>query len=85
MDTQKLVLDIRQAAHALSIRPWTIRRYIKDGKLKPVRIGKRVLIEPSELQRLIEAGRGPHVRPRVPIPQADSERVHVQGVTASGK
>jgi excisionase family DNA binding protein len=59
MDTLKLVLDIKQAAHAFSLSPWTIRRYITDGKLKVVRIGRRVLIEPSELTRLVEAGRKP--------------------------
>lgn len=62
MEAGKLVLDVRQAAHVLSISPWTVRRYITDGKLKPVRIGRRVLIEPSELQRLVEAGRKPRVR-----------------------
>jgi excisionase family DNA binding protein len=41
----------------LSLSPWTIRRYITDGKLKTVRLGRRVLIEPSELQRLVEEGR----------------------------
>jgi excisionase family DNA binding protein len=63
MDTLKLVLDIKQAAHALSMSPWTIRRYITVGKLKAVRIGRRVLVEPKELQRLVETGRKPYVRP----------------------
>jgi excisionase family DNA binding protein len=62
MQSGRLVLDIKEAAHALSISPWTIRRYISDGKLKPIRIGRRVLLEPSELQRLVEAGRKPRVR-----------------------
>ena len=62
MDTEKLVLDVKQAANALSMSPWTIRRYITLGKLKAVRIGRRVLIEPRELQRLVEAGRKPYVR-----------------------
>jgi excisionase family DNA binding protein len=62
VDTQRMVFDVKEAARVLSISPWTIRRYITDGKLKPVRIGRRVLIEPSELQRLIEAGRKPRVR-----------------------
>ena len=57
MENTKLVLDIREAANALSLSPWTIRRYITDGNLKTVRLGRRVLIEPSELQRLIDAGR----------------------------
>ena len=57
MENAKLVLDIREAASVLSLSPWTIRRYITDGKLKTVRLGRRVLIEPSELQRLVEEGR----------------------------
>jgi excisionase family DNA binding protein len=59
MDNQELVMDIKQAAHALSISPWTIRRCIAEGKLRPVRIGRRVLLERSELERLVEAGRKP--------------------------
>jgi excisionase family DNA binding protein len=59
MENMKLVLDIKEAANVLSLSPWTIRRYITDGKLKTVRLGRRVLIEPSELQRLVEEGREP--------------------------
>jgi excisionase family DNA binding protein len=62
MDMERLVFDVKEAARVLSISPWTIRRYITDGKLKPVRIGRRVLIEPAELQRLVEAGRKPRVQ-----------------------
>jgi excisionase family DNA binding protein len=57
MEREKLVLDIKEAAHALSLSPWTLRRYIADGKLRTVRIGRRVLIEPNELTGLVEAGR----------------------------
>jgi excisionase family DNA binding protein len=59
---RKLALNAREAAHALSISPRTVRRYTADGKLKPVRIGRRVLLEPAELQRLVEAGRKPRAR-----------------------
>lgn len=62
MHVEKLLLNIKDAAQALSMSPWTIRRYITLGKLKAVRIGRRVLIEPRELQRLVEAGRKPYVR-----------------------
>lgn len=57
MDTEKLVMNVKQAAEALSISPWTVRRFIAIGKLKAVRIGRRVLLEPSELSRLVEAER----------------------------
>lgn len=57
MEGEKLLLSIREAVHAGSISPWTVMEWITDGKLKAVRLGRRVLLEPSELQRLIEAGR----------------------------
>jgi excisionase family DNA binding protein len=36
---------------------WTLRQYIREGKIHVVRIGRRVLIEPAELDRLIAQGR----------------------------
>jgi excisionase family DNA binding protein len=62
MDPDKLVLSVNEAAHALSLSPWTVRAYIAAGRLKAVRIGRRVLVEPSELQRIIESGRKPDAR-----------------------
>jgi len=52
-----MALDIREAAHQLSLSPWTIRKWIAVGKIKAVRLGSRVLVEPAELRRLIEQGR----------------------------
>ena len=49
--------NIESAAKALSLSPWTVRAYIRQGKIRPVRIGRRVLIEPAEIRRLIEEGR----------------------------
>lgn len=54
----KLTLSIEEAAHAIGLSPWTIRKYVALGKLKATHIGRRVLIEPCELRRLIDAGRG---------------------------
>ena len=53
------LLNIEEAARLLGLSPWTIRLRIHEGKLNPVRLGRRVLIEPSEIQRLVnEAKRG---------------------------
>ena len=54
---EKLALSVQEAGQAINLSPWTIRKYIKEGKITPTRIGRRVLIEPSELKRLIEQGR----------------------------
>ncbi len=45
--------SIEEAARLLGISPWTVRAYIKTGKLKPVRLGRRVLVEEAELERFV--------------------------------
>jgi len=51
------LMTIERAAQVLGISPWTVRRYISLKKIWPVRIGRRVLIEPQEIRRIVEAGR----------------------------
>jgi len=53
----RLALGVKEAAEAVGLSHWTIRKFIREGKLRNVRLGKRVLVEPGELERLIEAGR----------------------------
>ena len=53
----RLALGVKEAAEAVGLSHWTIRKFIREGKLRSVRLGKRVLVEPEELQRLIGAGR----------------------------
>ena len=57
MENERLLLSIREAAQRLSLSSWTLRAWIRQGKLRPVRLGSRLLIEPCELERLISAGR----------------------------
>jgi len=49
--------SIEQTAEALGLSPWTIRAYVRQGRIRPVRLGRRVLIEPREILRVIEEGR----------------------------
>jgi len=49
----KPLYDVNGAAQMLRISPWTIRAHIRNGKLTPVRIGRRVLLEEAELERLV--------------------------------
>jgi Helix-turn-helix domain len=51
------LLNIDEAARIIGRAHWTLRRDIKHGKLKCVHIGRRIMIEPSEIRRLIEEGR----------------------------
>ena len=47
------LFDVPTAAGLLGISSWTVRSYIARRLLKPVRIGKRVLLEGQELRRFI--------------------------------
>lgn len=47
------LLSIDKAAEKLGLSPWTLRLYLRQGKLRPVRIGRRVLLEEAELSRFI--------------------------------
>jgi len=51
------LLDLVEAAKVLAVSPWTVRAYIRQGKMSPVHIGRLVRLEPSEIQRFIEAAK----------------------------
>ena len=51
------LIPVDKAAELLGISPWTVRAYIRDRKLRAVHIGRRVLIEQSELRKFVEQAR----------------------------
>jgi excisionase family DNA binding protein len=53
---QKLLVGVRDAAAALGLSHWTVRKHIRHGKIRTIRIGRRVLVEPRELKRVIQSG-----------------------------
>jgi excisionase family DNA binding protein len=55
----KKLLSVEDAAGLLGISKWTVRSYIRDGRLKPVRLGRRVLLAEDELERLVAEGQEP--------------------------
>ena len=54
---EEIAIGIRDAAKAVGLRVWTLRAWVRQGKVKAVRLGRRVLIEPGELRSLVERGR----------------------------
>lgn len=52
----EVLLDLRDAAQVLSIRPATLRSYIKQGRANAVRMGKRWRVSLAEVDRLASEG-----------------------------
>lgn len=44
------LLSVKQVAYIFKVHPLTIRRYIKNGKLKAIRVGGNVRIKESDVQ-----------------------------------
>ncbi len=53
-DFKERLLSIDDTAICLGLSPWTIRAWLRDGKLNSHKIGKRRLIPASEVARLLE-------------------------------
>jgi excisionase family DNA binding protein len=51
------LLDVEGAAAFLSVSPWTVRAYIRDGRLQPIRLGRLVRLDAAEIQSFIEAAK----------------------------
>jgi excisionase family DNA binding protein len=49
--------DVKSAAHILGISPWTIRGYIRAGKLNPIRLGRLVRLDEEELSRFVASSK----------------------------
>lgn len=45
-------LSVKQVAYILKVHPLTVRRYIKEGKLKAVKVGGNVRIKESQLAEI---------------------------------
>jgi excisionase family DNA binding protein len=50
---EPLLLDIHGSARALSATPWAVRSLLWDGKIPYIKIGRRFLVSPADLQAFI--------------------------------
>jgi excisionase family DNA binding protein len=51
------LLSLKEAARVLGVSFWSVRRLITLGKLTPVQVGRRVLLEQSTIEAFIAANR----------------------------
>jgi excisionase family DNA binding protein len=54
VNPEPLLLDIHGAARALSATPWAVRSLLWDKKIPFVKIGRRFLVRPADLNAYIE-------------------------------
>jgi len=58
----KALYDVKAAAQVLAISHWTVRVYIRERKLKAVRLGRLVRLEEQELERFVAQAQAPAVQ-----------------------
>ena len=51
--TERIAYTVKEAAAALGVSEWIIREEIRTGKIESIRLGKRILIPRSTLERLV--------------------------------
>jgi excisionase family DNA binding protein len=51
------LLTLTAVAEALSVSPHTVRAWVRKGRLKPLRLCRRLLFDPAEVHRLLEVAR----------------------------
>ena len=51
-----LAVNVNEAGCLLGISPHTIRHYIREGKIQPVRFGRKLSIPMAEIERLAREG-----------------------------
>jgi excisionase family DNA binding protein len=49
---QPLAVDVNEAAHLLAVSSYTVRRMLRDGRLRAVRIGRCVRVSVESLEEL---------------------------------
>lgn len=55
-DSVPKLLTLIAVAQALSISPHTVRKMVRDGRLRPTRICRRLLFNPADVAQLIAKG-----------------------------
>jgi excisionase family DNA binding protein len=51
------LLTLLEVAGLLRLSPHTVRAFVRKGKLHPVRICRRLLFNPADVERLVEEAR----------------------------
>jgi excisionase family DNA binding protein len=53
---ERLAVSVAEAAQMLGCHPDTVRRAINANRIRAVRIGRKILIQKAELERILKEG-----------------------------
>jgi excisionase family DNA binding protein len=56
-------LPIDAVAERLGVSPWTVRTWLRQGRVPFFKIGRRVLIKAEDVEALLDANYKPATRP----------------------
>jgi len=51
------LFDLQAMAQMWSVSPHTIRKWVKEGRLRPIRLCRRLLFDPNECVRFLASAR----------------------------
>ncbi|WP_114210364.1 helix-turn-helix domain-containing protein [Acidisarcina polymorpha] len=51
------LLTLNTVATALAVSPHTVRSWVRKGRLRPVRLCRRLLFDPAEVARMVAEAR----------------------------
>jgi excisionase family DNA binding protein len=52
--------SVEETSRRLAVSSFTVRRLVKAGQVRAVRVGRRLLIPGSEIERVVTSGCGKH-------------------------
>ena len=59
VEEQRSLLSVARAAARIGISRFTLRSWIRQARLPHVRLGRRILVDPQDLERFVQANRVP--------------------------
>ncbi|HZP39797.1 MAG TPA: helix-turn-helix domain-containing protein [Methylomirabilota bacterium] len=59
-------LPIDAVAERLGVSPWTVRTWLRQGRVAHFKLGKRVLVKVEDVESLLSQNYRPAVRPTGP-------------------
>lgn len=51
------LLTLEQVAPLLGYTHWSVRQLVKSGKLRCIRFGQKILLEPAEVRQFLDSAR----------------------------